>query len=121
MSVSESEDQPAGPSSTRGRRWARRLGPYLVSLAVLSAVVTLLVLADFTPISPSNAIVLALFSANAFLILCLVILLIYEVWNLISDLRARAAGRAATSALAPHPPGPQRATRPCALSPVQEL
>ncbi len=92
MSVSESEDQPAGPSSTRGRRWARRLGPYLVSLAVLSAVVTLLVLADFTPISPSNAIVLALFSANAFLILCLVILLIYEVWNLISDLRARAAG-----------------------------
>ena len=83
--------QDAVPPVSR-RRWATRLGPYLVTLAVVCAVVTLLVLADFTPVSPTNSVVVSLFSANFVLIIGLLILLIAEGWNLVADLRARAAG-----------------------------
>ncbi len=92
MTATESSELTVGPPQTRTRRWARRLGPYLVSLAVLSAVVTLMVLGDFTPISPNNTVVLTLFGTNLFLIVCLVILLVFEIWSLLADLRAREAG-----------------------------
>jgi two-component system nitrogen regulation sensor histidine kinase NtrY len=90
MPITEQDGQAVGAKPRR--RWATRLGPYLVSLAVLSAVATLLVLADFTPISPTNDVVVSLFGANLILIFALIILLIAEAWSLIADLRARTAG-----------------------------
>ena len=80
------------PSGSAKRRWATRLGPYLVSLAFLCAIATLAVLADFTPISPTNDVVVSLFAANLVLILGLIGLLISEAWTLVTELRARAAG-----------------------------
>jgi two-component system nitrogen regulation sensor histidine kinase NtrY len=78
-----------GPSE---RRWLSRLGPVAVSLALLSSVATLLIFADYTPISPTSQVVLILFGMNALIILFLVGILIAEARRLIAARRAQAAG-----------------------------
>ncbi|MBK9083088.1 MAG: PAS domain-containing sensor histidine kinase [Rhizobiales bacterium] len=69
-----------------------RFGPWLVSIAALLAFATILVFAGLTPIPPSNEVVLALFAADALIILLLLILIALEAWRL---LQARRAGAAA--------------------------
>ena len=80
----------AGPSSRRGAAWV--LGPIAVALALLSAFVTFVVLADLTPISPTHDVVVSLLLANAVTVVLLLGIIIREVWQVV---QARRAGRAA--------------------------
>ncbi len=69
-----------------------RLGRVTVILALLSAVSTLLVFADYTPIRPTNDVVLALFAVNGLFIIALIVLLAIEIWRLVAARKAQAAG-----------------------------
>jgi two-component system, NtrC family, nitrogen regulation sensor histidine kinase NtrY len=75
-----------------GRRWLARLGPVSVTLALLSALATLLIFADYTPIPPTSQVVLALFALNAAISLFLMALLFLEARRLVAARRAQAAG-----------------------------
>jgi two-component system nitrogen regulation sensor histidine kinase NtrY len=80
----------AGSSSRRGE--TRVLGPIAVGLALLSAFVTFIVLADLTPISPTHNVVVTLLLANAATVLLLLGIILREVWQVV---QARRSGRAA--------------------------
>ncbi len=69
-----------------------KLGRIFVVLALLSAVSTLLIFADYTPIRPTNDVVLSLFATNGVLIIILAALLAVEIWRLIKARKAQAAG-----------------------------
>lgn len=69
-----------------------RLGRIGVVLALISAVSTLLIFADYTPIRPTNDVVLSLFALNGVFIVILIVLLAVEIWRLIKARRAQAAG-----------------------------
>src|SRR5438552_5794755 len=70
----------------------RALGLAAVALALLSALVTFVVLADLTPIAPTHQVVVALLFGNAVTILLLVLVIAWEVWRVV---QARRRGRAA--------------------------
>jgi two-component system nitrogen regulation sensor histidine kinase NtrY len=70
---------------------ARVIGPILVGLAMLSAVVTFLVLAGMTPIAPTHYVVVTLLLVNALTGLLLLAVIGREVWQI---LQARRSGRA---------------------------
>jgi two-component system nitrogen regulation sensor histidine kinase NtrY len=80
----------AGPSARRGEM--RVLGPIAVGLALLSAFITFIVLADLTPISPTHNVVVTLLLANAATVVLLVGVIVREVWQVV---QARRTGRAA--------------------------
>jgi len=80
-----------GPSATRGEM--RVVGPIVVGLALLSALVTFVVLADLTPISPTHYVVVTLLLANAAAMLLLLAIIVREVWQVV---QARRSGRAAS-------------------------
>jgi two-component system nitrogen regulation sensor histidine kinase NtrY len=79
-----------GPSAKRGE--TRVLGPIAVGLALLSAFLTFVVLADLTPISPTHYVVVTLLLANAATVFLLLIIIAREVWQVV---QARRSGRAA--------------------------
>src|SRR5690349_17657229 len=81
-------DSTLAPVRAR-RREVRLLGPICVALALLSAFVTFIVLADLTPISPSHYVVVSLLLANAATILLLLGVIVREVWQV---LQARRSG-----------------------------
>ncbi len=70
----------------------RLLGPIAVGLALLSAFVTFIVLADLTPILPTHYVVVSLLLANAVTVLLLLGVIVREVWQVV---QARRTGRAA--------------------------
>jgi len=70
----------------------RVLGPIAVCLALLSAFVTFVVLADLTPISPTHYVVVTLLATNAATVLLLIGIITREVWQVV---QARRTGRAA--------------------------
>ena len=73
--------------------WVRRaLGLAAVALALLSALVTFVVLAGLTPIPPTHEVVVALLLANAVTVFLLVVVIAREVWGVV---QARRRGRAA--------------------------
>jgi two-component system nitrogen regulation sensor histidine kinase NtrY len=72
-------------------RLARILGLVAVALALLSALVTFLVLANLTPILPTHEVVLTLLLVNAVTVLLLLAIIVYEVWRVV---QARRRGRA---------------------------
>ncbi|HZL61053.1 MAG TPA: HAMP domain-containing protein, partial [Pseudolabrys sp.] len=78
------------PPAKRGE--ARMLGPIAVGLALLSAFITFIVLADFTPISPTHNVVVTLLLVNATTVLLLLGVIVREVWQV---MQARRTGRAA--------------------------
>ena len=78
----------AGPP----RRELRMLGPIAVALALLSALITFVVLADLTPISPTHYVVVSLLAANAVTVCLLLAIIIWEVWQVV---QAKRTGRAA--------------------------
>src|SRR5471032_3237607 len=90
MSVDTAETALVGNSSKRGEM--RTLGPISVGLALLSAFVTFIVLADLTPIPPTHYVVVTLLLANAATVLLLLGLIVREVWQVV---QARRSGRAA--------------------------
>ena len=73
-------------------RLLRALGPVAAGLALLSACVTFVVLADLTPISPTQRVVITLLAINALTVLILVGVIAREVWLVVL---ARRRGRAA--------------------------
>jgi two-component system, NtrC family, nitrogen regulation sensor histidine kinase NtrY len=68
------------------------LGPIAVGLALLSAFVTFIVLADLTPILPTHKVVVSLLLANALTVLLLLGVIVRQVWQVVY---ARRTGRAA--------------------------
>ena len=79
----------AGPPAKRGE--TRVLGPIAVGLALLSAFITFIVLADLTPIAPTHYVVVTLLLVNASTVLLLLGIIVREVWLVV---QARRAGRA---------------------------
>jgi two-component system, NtrC family, nitrogen regulation sensor histidine kinase NtrY len=71
---------------------ARALGLAAVALALLSALVTFVVLAGLTPIAPTHEVVVSLLLANAVTVFLLVLVIAREVWGVV---QARRRGRAA--------------------------
>ena len=59
------------------------MGPLAVALALLSALVTFIVLADLTPISPTHYVVVSLLAANAATVLLLLGVIVREVWQVV--------------------------------------
>jgi hypothetical protein len=84
----------AGPATTRGEM--RVLGPIAVGLALLSALVTFVVLADLTPILPTHYVVVFLLAVNAATVVVLLGVIGREVWQVV---QARRSGRAAASSV----------------------
>jgi two-component system nitrogen regulation sensor histidine kinase NtrY len=80
----------AGASTARVEN--RILGPIAVVIALLSALVTFLVLSDLTPISPTDLVVKTLLGVNALTVAFLVIIIARELWLIV---QARRRGRAA--------------------------
>jgi len=78
------------PAARRGD--VRLLGPIAVGLALLSAFVTFIVLADFTPILPTHNVVVTLLAVNAGTVVLLLGVIVREVWQMV---QARRTGRAA--------------------------
>jgi two-component system nitrogen regulation sensor histidine kinase NtrY len=92
MSVEQAataETALAGPPAKRGE--TRVLGPIAVGLALLSAFITFIVLADLTPIAPTHYVVVTLLLVNASTVLLLLGIIVREVWLVV---QARRAGRA---------------------------
>src|SRR5215510_1382074 len=93
MSVEQAATADTALASAPARRGERRiLGPMTVGLALLSALVTFIVLADFTPLSPTHNVVVTLLLANATTMLLLLTIIVREVWQVV---QARRTGRAA--------------------------
>jgi two-component system, NtrC family, nitrogen regulation sensor histidine kinase NtrY len=70
----------------------RALGLAAVALALLSALLTFVVLAGLTPIAPTHEVVVTLLLANAGTVFLLVLVIAREVWRIV---QARRRGRAA--------------------------
>src|SRR5262252_6683736 len=79
----------AGAPAQRGE--TRLLGPFAVGLALLSAFLTFIVLADLTPVSPTHYVVVTLLLVNAVTVLLLLGIIVREVWQVV---HARRSGRA---------------------------
>ncbi|MBM3531164.1 MAG: PAS domain-containing sensor histidine kinase [Alphaproteobacteria bacterium] len=78
--------------SPDGSRAVRVLGPVAAGLAMLSAIVTFVVLADLTPVTPTHQVVVTLLLTNAFTVFLLLGVIAHEVWLVV---QARRRGRAA--------------------------
>lgn len=92
MSETVSKIETPARTAIPERRFLGWFGPLAVTLAVLLAVGTLLVFADFTPITPTSSVVAGLFIANFAVILLLIALTVAEVWLLLRARRRQAAG-----------------------------
>jgi two-component system nitrogen regulation sensor histidine kinase NtrY len=79
----------AEPKGSSLRRW---LAPFTVAIALLSTLLTFVVLTGLTRIEPTRIVVISFLLMNAAIILLLVGIIGYEVWLLI---QARRRGRAA--------------------------
>jgi len=75
----------AAPSANRA---LRVLGPIAAGLAMLSAAVTFVVLADLTPITPTHQVVVTLLLINAATVLLLLGIIGHEVWMVLQIGRA---------------------------------
>jgi two-component system, NtrC family, nitrogen regulation sensor histidine kinase NtrY len=83
---------PAEIAVTTVRRFVRLLGPAAAALAMLSAFVTFVVLADLTPVTPTHNVVATLLLIDALTVLLLLGVIAREVWIVV---QARRRGRAA--------------------------
>jgi two-component system nitrogen regulation sensor histidine kinase NtrY len=93
MTVDQATNADAALAAPAARRADVRLvGPIAVGLALLSAFVTFIVLADFTPILPTHNVVVSLLAVNAGTVVLLLGVIVREVWQIV---QARRTGRAA--------------------------
>src|SRR3569623_437654 len=82
----------SGAATPAKREGARIIGPIAVGVALLSAFVTFIVLADLTPIAPTHYVVVSMLLANALTVILLLGIIVCEVWQVV---QARRSGRAA--------------------------
>jgi two-component system, NtrC family, nitrogen regulation sensor histidine kinase NtrY len=92
MSVDQATSAETALATPARRGEARMLGPIAVGLALLSAFLTFIVLADFTPVSPTHDVVVTLLLVNATTVLLLLGVILREVWQVV---QGRRTGRAA--------------------------
>ena len=93
MSLNQAASAEADLIASPAKRGEMRvLGPIAVGLALLSAFVTFIVLADLTPIPPTHDVVVTLLLVNAAAVLLLLGVIIRQVWQVV---QARRSGRAA--------------------------
>src|ERR1700686_1017335 len=79
-------------AESKGRSLWRFVAPFVVAIALLSAVLTFLVLTGLTPIEPTRDVVISFMLINAAIILLLVGIIVRELWQVV---QARRRGRAA--------------------------
>src|ERR1700686_4166853 len=79
-------------AESKGRSIWRFVAPFVVAVALLSAVLTFLVLTGLTRIEPTRDVVISFMLINAAIILLLVGIIVREVWQVV---QARRRGRAA--------------------------
>ena len=73
---------------------ARSLGLTAVAIALLSALVTFVVLAGLTPIAPTHEVVVTLLAANGVTVLLLTLFIAREVWGVVQARRRARSGAA---------------------------
>ena len=85
---------PLRPSVARkrSRQLRSKLGPLAVVLAVVVATTSFLIFTGYTPIPPTDRVVLGLLGVNAVCIIFLTVVVVMEGWNLIAARRAQVAG-----------------------------
>jgi two-component system nitrogen regulation sensor histidine kinase NtrY len=91
MSVDQAANAETLASTPPKQGETRVLGPSAVVLALISAFLTFIVLADLTPIRPTHYVVVTLLLANAATVLLLLGIIVREVWLIV---QARRSGRA---------------------------
>jgi len=93
-SLDTSAVAPFDPSSAEPKGWSLRkwLAPFAVVMALLSAVLTFVVLTGLTRIEPTPEVVRSFLLLNVATILLLIGIIVYEVWLV---MQARRRGRAA--------------------------
>jgi two-component system nitrogen regulation sensor histidine kinase NtrY len=73
--------------------WAsRRFGPYAVGAAVALSIATFVIFAGFTPILPTNAVVLSILVGDGLVVAILLVFILMEVVNLRAARKAARAG-----------------------------
>ena len=72
-------------------RSGKRLGTVIVIVALLSALVTFLIVAGLTPIVPTNNVVVTILVTNSVLVICLLVVVLVEGREVLRARRARAA------------------------------
>ena len=81
-------EKGVAPAPRLGTRW---LGPVTIVLALLSALVTFLVLTGLTPVLPTHEVVVSVLLANAIAVTLLLSIIGWELWQIVE---ARRRGRA---------------------------
>ncbi len=76
----------------RTKRFAPRLGPVIVALALVLALASFAVFTGYTPIMPTDSVVLEVFAANALIVLILLALVGVETLRIVASWRAKVAG-----------------------------
>ena len=74
------------------RRFAPRLSPIIIALALLLALGSFAIFTGYTPITPTDSVVIDVFLANGLIVLILMALVGVETFRLVSAWRAEAAG-----------------------------
>ena len=74
------------------RRFSTTFGPYAVILALVIALGSFLIFAGYTPVAPSDNVILGLFLVNVLIIFLLFSLVLSEAWMLWTAWRAKVAG-----------------------------
>ncbi|MBW8902978.1 MAG: PAS domain-containing sensor histidine kinase [Bradyrhizobium sp.] len=94
MTIADSAAPSFTPSFTepKGRSLWRLVAPFAVAVAMLSALLTFVVLTGLTRIQPTREVVISFMLINAAIILLLVAIIVREVWTVV---QARRRGRAA--------------------------
>src|SRR5215831_18610707 len=93
--ISVDEAAVAEPAAPARRPFATGiLGPVAVAVALLSALATFLIFNSFTPIAPTNEVVIPILLVNGVAVLILVTLITREVWRVIqAQVRGQAGAR----------------------------
>jgi two-component system, NtrC family, nitrogen regulation sensor histidine kinase NtrY len=92
MSVEQAATAETALADAPAKRGESRIvGPLVVGLALFSAFITFIVLADLTPVSPTHNVVVTLLLVNAVTVLLLLGIIVREVWQVV---QARRSGRA---------------------------
>ncbi len=90
--MSETGTAPDPTAARRGPRLLTKLGLAAVVLATAAALTSFLIFAGYTPIAPTDMVVISLFCINALCILLLICFVVAEAWSLIAARRAQVAG-----------------------------
>ena len=105
--VSTAEQVPAAESASVATApapgwFARSLGLAAVAIALLSALITFVVLADLTPIAPTHEVVVTLLAGNAVTVLLLTLFIVRELWSMFQARRRGAPACAHCRAVLGH-------------------